>query len=554
MGYAQKNQTSNAAFAQDQQLVKLQKSIAIEHDPAQYFSLHFQRMDLMPKIKNRHAYVLNYYHNAGYQFKILGHYRESLSIYKAFFSYYDTYEPLFSAELKKEYLRKRTFDYRGMAIAYQQLALLDSANFVHQKNLRFTDTASTIYKPAALNDYGMFLYGGMHNKDLALANFKAAFTITKDHFPSHFLLGSIRDNMAAIYLESGEIETAKALYRANFEFYQQIPNETSLEIDLLLLMKAGSKIVAIEIKQGHLKQAERAFAQMLNAFSTNGQAASQNQEARLEFLKAKQQILAASQKQELAYEVLQEVKQLSDSMNEASTAKKNDELLVINDLILDRSRANFKNEQDQKEAVIRSQRLKLWVVALLSLLALSVLVSLLVRRRQLHTLAKNKRQLAEQSLEVTALKNERLQAEIESKKRDLSDFAINLSQNQEWAKVLADKLEQLKTSSGQQHKLQLEEFEQDVRNKIKFDKDTKDFYERLDTLSDVFYSELHNKYPNLSKTEIRLCSLIRLKIDSYAIASLQNISVSSLNTSRYRLRKKLKLSKDDNLDEWIQFL
>ena len=87
---------------------------------------------------------------------------------------------------------------------------------------------------------------------------------------------------------------------------------------------------------------------------------------------------------------------------------------------------------------------------------------------------------------------------------------------------------------------------------MSFDSDTKDFFERVDKLSDAFYSQLSTNYPNLSKNEIRLCSFIRLKMDSRSIANLQNITIASLNTSRYRVRKKLNLSEDTDLDSFIQ--
>ena len=43
-------------------------------------------------------------------------------------------------------------------------------------------------------------------------------------------------------------------------------------------------------------------------------------------------------------------------------------------------------------------------------------------------------------------------------------------------------------------------------------------------------------------------------MDSRSIATLQNITLASLNTSRYRLRKKLNLSEDVDLDDFIQNL
>jgi hypothetical protein len=76
----------------------------------------------------------------------------------------------------------------------------------------------------------------------------------------------------------------------------------------------------------------------------------------------------------------------------------------------------------------------------------------------------------------------------------------------------------------------------------------------MDEVSDSFYKKLKFDFPKLSKTDIRLCSLIRLKIDSHEIATLQNITQSSLNTSRYRLRKKLRLTETEKLDDFIQSL
>jgi len=552
ISYAQKTLSSDEAFKRHKELGEKYKFY--QEGEKYYWSLYFQRLELMPFITNQHAYVLNSYHHSGYSLRKLGLSFESLKVYKLYFEYYKENEPFLTSETKEGNLHLRSFNYRGMAVAYEKLGHLDSSNIVHKKNLKFVDSMTTIYKPSAINDYGMFLYGGMKNSDLALINFKEAYTLTKKYFPEHFLFGSICDNMATIYFEKGEIEAAKILYRDNFEFYKKIPNETYKVVDVYLLVKAGSKIVEIEIMQGNLEQAEHAYTKLQKAFIKYEQSPYKKEEARLEFLKSKQQLLEATQKVDRAYVVLKEVNRLSDSINQANTSKNNKSIAIINELVLDRSRNSFKIEKAHKETIIRSQQLKLWIISITAISFVGLLTALYLRRRGRIVLAKNKQLIAEQNLKLTDLDNKQLQSEIESKKRDLSDFAINLSQNQEWAKVLADKFDQLKTTNGKERKILFDDFEQEINNKIKFDHDTEDFYERLDKLSDSFYSVLHTNYPSLTKTEIRLCSLIRLKIDNHAIANLQNIALSSLNTSRYRLRKKLNLSENDNLDKFIQLL
>lgn len=554
IGYAQKELTSEEAYKQDFELLKTATTFHYKEDFHLWYSAHVQRVDLIPKIKNRHDYVMHFYTELGHIFRKLEHHRESLKMHEGLINYLDVNEALISPELKQKYLESRSYAYRSNAVAYQNLSLLDSANFEHQKNLKFTDTITTIYKPAAINDYGMFLYGGIKNSSLALLYFQEAYTLVKENFPEHFILGSICENMATIYYEKGEIENAKILYEDNFEFYKKIPHETYKVVDAYLLVKAGAKIVDIEIIRGNLKQAERAYIELLNAFNHYDKPPYNKEKTKLEFLKSKQQFFEATKKTAVAYVALKEINKLSDSINQANTSESIKRIAVINELIIDKTRSSFKIEKAHKETLLRSQQLKLWIISITAISCVGFLTALYLRRRGRIIIAKNKQLIAEQSFKLTDLENKQLQSDIASKKRDLSDFAINLSQNQEWARNLFKMLNDLKQTTGRARKKMFNNFEQELFNKISFDQNTQEFYNRMDEVSDSFYKKLKFDFPKLSKTDIRLCSLIRLKIDSHEIATLQNITQSSLNTSRYRLRKKLRLTETEKLDDFIQSL
>ncbi|MEL6810588.1 MAG: hypothetical protein AAFP76_04580 [Bacteroidota bacterium] len=160
-------------------------------------------------------------------------------------------------------------------------------------------------------------------------------------------------------------------------------------------------------------------------------------------------------------------------------------------------------------------------------------------------IARNKRELAE-------MQNEMLNKEIAYKKKDLSDFAFNISQNQDWAKVLAEKLEKVKGTTGRQRAKELDDLETEIRNKIWVDEGSQNFQERIEELGSGFYDRLNSQFPGLTKTEIRLCSLIRMHVDNKEIAILQNIDPASVKKSRYRLRKKLALTPEQDLDAFLQ--
>ena len=79
------------------------------------------------------------------------------------------------------------------------------------------------------------------------------------------------------------------------------------------------------------------------------------------------------------------------------------------------------------------------------------------------------------------------------------------------------------------------EMVQDLINKI-----YKDFLKRLE-----------DKYPNITKSEKRLCSMIYINMSSKEIAMITGTSLRSVETSRYRLRKKFNMARDEDM---IRFL
>lgn len=58
-------------------------------------------------------------------------------------------------------------------------------------------------------------------------------------------------------------------------------------------------------------------------------------------------------------------------------------------------------------------------------------------------------------------------------------------------------------------------------------------------------------HPDLSPNDLRFCAYLRLNLTSKEIAPLLNISIKSVETRRYRLRKKLNLEHEDNLVSYI---
>lgn len=69
-----------------------------------------------------------------------------------------------------------------------------------------------------------------------------------------------------------------------------------------------------------------------------------------------------------------------------------------------------------------------------------------------------------------------------------------------------------------------------------------------------FFEQLKTQYPQLSQSELRLCSLMKLNLSLLEISNLLNIAAESVRKARYRMYKKMDLASDQELaDKMLTF-
>ncbi|MEM8524111.1 MAG: hypothetical protein AAGG68_05695, partial [Bacteroidota bacterium] len=78
-----------------------------------------------------------------------------------------------------------------------------------------------------------------------------------------------------------------------------------------------------------------------------------------------------------------------------------------------------------------------------------------------------------------------------------------------------------------------------------------DFEARFISVNKNFYEKLTAQYPKLSRGDQKLCALVKLNLSSKEMAKLLGISIESVHTNRYRLRKKLGLTREVSLTEFV---
>ena len=92
-----------------------------------------------------------------------------------------------------------------------------------------------------------------------------------------------------------------------------------------------------------------------------------------------------------------------------------------------------------------------------------------------------------------------------------------------------------------------------IESNLNTEKDWEVFEFYFNEIHRNFFKSLKSEFPNLTPTELKLCAYIRLNKSSKEISSLMNISLRGVETGRYRLRKKLNLTRDESfLDVFLR--
>lgn len=77
------------------------------------------------------------------------------------------------------------------------------------------------------------------------------------------------------------------------------------------------------------------------------------------------------------------------------------------------------------------------------------------------------------------------------------------------------------------------------------------FLTRFKEVYSEFYESLITQHPNITNHDVKFCAYLKLDLSSKEIAQYENITLRAVETKKYRLKKKLELPADTDLQRWI---
>lgn len=174
---------------------------------------------------------------------------------------------------------------------------------------------------------------------------------------------------------------------------------------------------------------------------------------------------------------------------------------------------------------------------IVAILLLSVITVLVLNRQRLKSNYQQRLALQQKAA---------AEAETEAAKEQLSLFTQNVIEKTALIEKLQHQLQQSEINNEQQQLL-----EEVSHQTILTEEDWEKFKRLFERLHPGFFNRLKEKTPGITLAELRMAALTRLHLSTKEMASLLGISVDSVHKTRQRLRQRLQVPAEANLEESI---
>jgi DNA-binding CsgD family transcriptional regulator len=198
-----------------------------------------------------------------------------------------------------------------------------------------------------------------------------------------------------------------------------------------------------------------------------------------------------------------------------------------------------------------------WSYSLYFLMVLSLIYGIFKIQQRKHEKAEinlryiHQLELEHSENEIVTLKNEKLEADINFKNKELATTTMHLVQRGKLMSKIKDGLMLIKDAENANKETELTKVLKLINEAEKNDSDWDHFAIHFDQVHSDFLAKLKSKFPELSQNDLKMCAYLKMNLSSKEIAQLLSVTIRAVEVSRYRLRKKLNLPGDISLFDYI---
>ncbi|MCK9218501.1 MAG: tetratricopeptide repeat protein [Bacteroidales bacterium] len=161
--------------------------------------------------------------------------------------------------------------------------------------------------------------------------------------------------------------------------------------------------------------------------------------------------------------------------------------------------------------------------------------------------------LHQKEKEMMLNKEQNLTIELDYKNRQLTSYALHLVRNNEFISKTSDELKQILLSLSSIEKEKANHIQGILSDFHQYStgNDWEEFHLYFEEVHQSFYQNLATAFPNLSQNDKKICAFLKLGLSTKEIASITFRELRSVESARNRLRKKLGIAADVNINNFL---
>ena len=384
----------------------------------------------------------------------------------------------------------------------------------------------------AYSNIGM-CYLEMHQDDAAIENLKKSIAILNDVPDSYIQTGNSYDDLAIIYSRKGNAKLSRQYYTKALDIFKKKGNKEDIAVGYNVVAECLSNLDRYAESNQYLDSAisiakNIKFGLMLQ-----------------KSYKSYAENLRHLHQYNKAYTFLDKHNQVKDSLQSEQFHKQLAEMDVKYKSLENQRRI----EQLEHKRKLDKARFRILLISGISLILLLLVVAYNIVQKR-----KKQKEIAELELEKSRIRTQSLSEQLELKNKQLTTHALNMMQKNKLLSDLENHISAIISKIEGEGKTELKKLKREVKHLLNSEKDWDTFKIYFEQVNKDFLSKLKQINPNLTQTDIRLATLLKLNMTNKEIGSILNITHQSVRNALYRLKNKLTLEPEIDLRDFVATL
>lgn len=348
----------------------------------------------------------------------------------------------------------------------------------------------------------------------------------------------VRGNLGSNYYRMGKYEAAKELLHEELDFYAAHPEHYEQGFHPM------QQLMDIYNKQGNTSK----IAELLVKIPV--------------FEKSIRNLKIKNEFTKILYDHYNKVNDLNKTRLYGEKLIRNNQLIFdsiinttnsLNNMLYAQQIRHLKKQFETKDKLFKTtleskQKSNTFMLLLVSSISVILIILYIERNRREK---RNKVILAQEQL-IETKKRIILENEVKLKQEKITNLALNLNLKKETENAFLQKIREIKRKKQADPEIILKELQFSVTNLINIDQKNAGNSLDVEEENSRFMLELQKLHPELSKQELTFCSYFRMNLNSKEIASITSMTSGTIRVYKNKIKAKIGLSPDENLNDYLQ--